>query len=84
MKNLSSLSTLSISEIAGIIADDWSKVNFAASPYLIAMYSLTTVNDKYGVESGRGIVAYFLSNATSWKGEVAKAVKAELKKRLKR
>ena len=81
MKNLSSLS---ISEIASLIAKDWTKVNFAARPYLDAMFSLSTVNDKYGMDEGRWIVSYFLGNATSWKGDTAKAVKAELKARLKR
>jgi hypothetical protein len=81
MKNLSSLS---IAEIANVIADDWSKVHFAASPYLSAMFSLNSIHDSYGFDSGRSIVLYFLGNATSWKGDVAKAVKAELKARLKR
>lgn len=74
---------LSISEIAAIIAGNWRPVNYAAKPYLEAMFSLQTVNDKYGFDSGKSIVLYFLSNAGTWKGETAKAVKAELKKRVK-
>ena len=81
---MTNLSSLSLSEIAGIIADNWSKVHFAASPYLAAMFSLNSIHDNYGFDSGRSIVLYFLGNATSWKGDVAKAVKAELKNRLKR
>jgi hypothetical protein len=38
----------------------------------------------YYADTGRSIVLYFLNNATSWKGDTAKAVKAELKLRLKR
>ena len=73
----------SISQIASEISRDWKKVNFAAKPYLEAMYSLDSISDKYGMDSGRSIVAYFLSNAAQWKGEKAKAVKKELNKMLK-
>lgn len=66
--------------IAREIAHDWKKVNFAAKPYLSAMYSLNTVDDNYYFDSGKEIVIRFLSNAGTWRGEVAKRVKAELKK----
>lgn len=77
-------SAMHIGEIARNIRRDWgSKVNFAAKPYLDAMQSLDSINDQYGMDSGQSIVAYFLSNASSWKGETAKAIKKELNKRLK-
>ena len=67
-------------EIAADIRKDWgAKVNFAAKPYLDAMASLTSVNDNYGWDSGKTIVLYFLGNASSWRGETAKAIKKELK-----
>lgn len=69
--------------IAGVIERDWKNVNFAAKPYLNAMGSLSSLSSKYGADSGRTIVLYFLSNAASWRGEVAKAVKKELNRRLK-
>lgn len=47
------------------------------------MYSLNSVSDNYGADSGKSIVAYFLSNAATWKGETAKAIKKELNKRIK-
>jgi len=78
------LPSLSLNELAIIIYDDWKPVNYAAKPYLEAMTSLNSVKDNYGMDSGYSIVAYFLSNASQWKGETAKMVKAELKKRLKR
>jgi len=81
---MTNLSSLSIAEIACVISDDWAKVHVAARPYLDAMFTLDSINDMYYAESGRTIVLYFLNNVSSWKGEVAKAVKAELKKRLKR
>lgn len=77
------LSRMKIREIARLIGRDWGgKVNYAAKPYLQAMFSLDDVKDMYGMDPGSSIVAYFLSNARSWKGEVAKAVKKELKKRI--
>lgn len=66
-------------EIADEIRRDWKKVNYAAKPYLDAMGSLTSIKDNYFMDSGKSIVLYFLSNAASWRGEVAKRVKAELK-----
>lgn len=66
-------------EIANEIRKDWQKVYFGAVPYLQAMASLDDINDNYGMDSGRSIVLYFLSNASTWKGETAKRIKAELK-----
>lgn len=67
-------------EIAADIRKDWgAKVNFAAKPYLNAMASLNSIEDNYGWDSGKSIVLYFLSNASSWRGETAKAIKKELK-----
>jgi hypothetical protein len=74
---------MSICEIADIIRKDWQKVNFGAKPYLDAMGALVSINEAYYEDSGKSIVSYFLSNAGTWKGETAKAVKAELKKRIK-
>lgn len=80
-------SKMTLSQIACCIGADWRKakggVNYAAKPYLEAMYSLESVKENYGADSGRSIVAYFLSNASTWKGEIAKAIKKELNKRIK-
>lgn len=79
------MSTASIPEIAAVISQDWgTKVNYAARPYLDAMYGFNSVNDSYGMDSGKGAVIYFLSNAGSWRGPVARIVKAELRKRVAR
>lgn len=70
----------SLSEIARDIRKEWgSNVNFAAKPYLDAMMSLDSITDMYGADSAKSIVAYFLSNASSFRGERAKELKAELK-----
>lgn len=66
--------------IADEIRRDWgAKVHFAARPYLDAMRGLDAVTDRYGMDSAVSIVAYFLSNASTWRGDTAKRVKAELK-----
>jgi hypothetical protein len=75
----------SLSTIAAEIRKDWgAKVNFAAKPYLSAMAGLDSIDDQYGYDDARSIVLYFLSNASSWRGETAKRVKAELKAMAKR
>jgi len=66
-------------EIAREIRGDWKKVNYAAAPYLDAMSEMNSVDDVYGFDSGDGEVARFLGNASSWRGEVARRVKKELK-----
>ncbi len=65
--------------IASEIRKDWQKVYFGAVPYLQAMQTLNSIDDDYGMDSGRSIVNYFLANAQTWKGETAKRIKAELK-----
>lgn len=75
-------SAATLADIAAVVYLDWSPVNFAAAPYLDAMRSLGSVDDTFGADSARSVVLYFLSNARSWRGPVAKAVKAELRARL--
>jgi hypothetical protein len=71
-----------LSVIAAEIRKDWKKVNFGAVPYLDAMETLSSIHNSYGYDSGKSIVRYFLSNATSWRGDTARRVKAELKSML--
>jgi hypothetical protein len=78
------MQTRPLYEIAREIRNDWKKVYFGAVPYLNAMQTLDSINDKYDMDGGRTIVAYFLANAMTWKGETARRVKAELNKMLKR
>jgi hypothetical protein len=78
-----------LSEIAREIRQNWKKsisgtdVNFAAKPYLDAMSGMGDINSNYGWDSGKSIVAYFLSNASSWRGDKAKEIKKELNAMLK-
>ena len=73
-------------EVAAEIRKDWSAtkggVYFGAVPYLDAMDSLNKITDQYGCDPADMIVRYFLANANTWRGVVAKRVKLELKKML--
>ena len=67
-------------EIAAEIRKSWgSKVYFGAKPYIGAMATLNKITDKYMCDNAETIVRYFLSNASTWRGEDAKRIKAELK-----
>jgi len=67
-----------LSVIALEIVSDWKNPYFGAMPYIRAMFALNSVSDQYGWEDGEMIVAYFLANARTWRGETARRVKAEL------
>jgi hypothetical protein len=76
-----------IYEIAEEIEKSWvkngkSNVWFGARDYLDAMHSLEYVTDVYFADTAKDIVLYFLSNATTWRGEDARRIKAELKSML--
>jgi hypothetical protein len=72
-----------ICEIAKEIKKDWTKPYFGAVPYLNAMLTLNKVTDSYGLDSAKSIIAYFLGNASTWKGEKARELKKELNKLIK-
>lgn len=71
--------TRPLSIIAAEIRRDWRNVNYAAKPYLEAMASLNDIRDNYYHDTGKSVVLYFLANAGSWRGDVARRIKAELK-----
>ena len=68
-----------IKDITKEIRSDWKKPYFGAVPYLEAMETLNSIEDNYYMDSAKSIVLYFLANATTWRGETARRVKAELK-----
>ena len=80
---ISRLPDYSIKDLAKVIKKNWEKVNFGAVPYLDAMFSLESIHDYYFQDTGKSVVLYFLCNASTWRGVIAKAVKAELNKRAK-
>ncbi len=74
------MTKITIAKVASEIKKEWgAKVYFGAVPYLDAMFSLTDKNSKYGFDSAVSIVSYFLANASTFRGEKAKELKAELK-----
>lgn len=86
-RTASAIASPSLSSLASAIRADLraqgKKVPFAAAPYLDALESLDSIKDKYYEDSGKSVVAYLLSNLGTYKGPNAKAIKAELKRRLK-
>ena len=70
-------------EIARDIRRNWKNVNYAAKPYLEALHSLGSIKDNFYYDDGSSIVRYFLANASSWRGDDARRIKAELKEILK-
>lgn len=83
------LKSMPLSEIAAIIYSDWrdkngeSVIYFGAKPYLKALAMLTNISDQFGADDGKTAALYFVSNARTWQGPVAKAIKAELNRRIK-
>ena len=69
--------------IAREISTDWKKPYFGAVPYLDAMRQLNSIHGEFYNDSAKSIVAYFLANAGTWRGDTARRVKAELKELLK-
>jgi len=66
--------------IAQDVRDHWTNVYFGAEPYLRAMSRLNWLTDPYGADDGESIVLYFVeSNASGWRGEDARRIKAELR-----
>jgi len=76
------LENMTLQQIASLIGGSWRPVNYGAKPYLDAMYQLDDIKQNYGADSGISVVLYFLSNAQTWRGPVARQVKKELKRRI--
>lgn len=73
-----------LSEIAAEIAAEikngnWKRQSaYAAIPYLNAMGELESIEQQYHSDSAKSVVLYFLANAGTWRGEIARRVKKEL------
>jgi len=72
-----------IFKIAKMVVEDWKNIPKSAMAYLDPMHIVTTIKDPYYQDNGEYLVRYFLSNATTWRGPVARAVKAKLNQLLK-
>jgi hypothetical protein len=75
--------TRTLSTIAQEIMSDWKNVSIDARGYLQAMCELESIRENYYLDSGREIVARFLANAGTWKGDNARRIKRELDGMLK-
>jgi hypothetical protein len=64
--------------IAREIRKSWPKVYFGAVPYLDAMAQLDRISQMYYADTGKSVVLYFLANASTWRGDDARRIKAEL------
>jgi hypothetical protein len=85
------LSAFGVGQLAELTFEDWRLAggpwrtrHYAALPYADAMVCMESIDDAFGLDDGRGIVLRFLSNAANWRGAVARAIKAELRKRVGR
>ena len=76
------MSNRTFKEIAKEIKADWKNPYFGAEPYLQAMLSIDSSDPDtaYYADDAKTVVIYFLANAQTWRGEVARRVKVELKK----
>lgn len=72
-----------ICEIAAEIRKTWESPYFGAVPYIEAMLALGNISEMYGCDPADLIVAYFLGNAQTWRGEDARRIKKELNDILK-
>ena len=68
-----------IRTIAFEIRQNWKPVGYAAEPYVQAMSHLDKVTDVYITEDANSLIRRFLFNAQTWRGPVARRIKAELK-----
>jgi hypothetical protein len=74
---------VTVSEIAYAIAKDWNNVSPYALDYLNAMKDIQDINGSYYADSAKSVVMYFLANASSYRGDNARAYKALLKDMVK-
>lgn len=73
-----------LSAIAIDIRETWQpRVHDWAEPYVTAMERLDTIDDNYFEDDAKDVVLRFLSNASTWRGEDARRIKAELRELVK-
>ena len=73
----------SLQGLCRTIRRNWPNMPACAAVYFEPLASLEDLSQDYGQDSVRSVALYFLANASTWKGDVARAVKKELNKRLK-
>ncbi len=80
----SDLTSADLQQLIALIYDDWETINPSAAAYLNALdvNDCHELNDRVGNETADLQVRYFLTHAAGWHGSTARAVKAELRRRL--
>jgi hypothetical protein len=66
-------------EICNEIRKDWRPMPNYAKAHFEAIECATDISEMYGLDSVKSEVCYFLSSASTWKGDVARRIKIELK-----
>lgn len=69
-----------IRAIAADIQRDWQRVYWEARPALRSMHELRTLRDTHLGRSADTIIREFLHHAMSWRGDVARRLKGELRR----
>lgn len=73
-----------LSEIASEIRKDWRPMPEYAKAHFRAFEYANSIDEMYICDSVRNEVNYFLANAGTWRGEVARRIKKELNAMVKR
>jgi hypothetical protein len=75
-----------IPRLAGMARRDWSggkqSIPSEANRFLQNMYKVKNLGQRFGNMNGRQIVVAFLVNAKAWRGDIARAVKKELRRQV--
>ncbi len=79
-------SKLTIKELVSIIKNDW--INYNDNSYVVelleAMSILNSIEDKYYLDDGIRIVVSFIDHSKKWNTFIAKNVKMEINRRIKK
>lgn len=68
-----------LNEIAREILEDWKNISLHAKPHVEDMLRLRSIDDRFGADTAYDVVTYFLANADTWRGEIARRIKKELR-----
>lgn len=82
--HMASLEHADLQDLIAMTYSDWETMNPTAGAYLNALdvSDCHHLTDPVGSEDAATQVRHFLSQASGWKGETARGVKAELRRRL--
>ena len=86
MREHPDLATVDLQGLIAMVYAAWDNVNPYAASYLHALdvNDCHQLHDPVRNETAAIQVGYFLANSAGWRGDTARAVKAELRRRLER